>query len=152
MTTKRSVHSWSELSFSDYGSYDKINHILFSFVFGTFFVWQKIYLKTIIYIWKCLCFRKCLSSGIFFIRDAHATLSWLWNNSFIILKWLISSLKYCNFFQHMQYFFFFNKLAIIEFLDNLTGKEMEGDSRVTFNIVILSAWMHSPYRPKRRHK
>lgn len=28
----------------------------------------------------------------------------------------------------MQYFFFFNKLAIIEFLDNLTGKEMEGDS------------------------
>lgn len=110
-------------------------------------IWKPLFISGNVYVSGNVCHLE-----FFFIRDAHATLSWLWNNSFIILKWLISSLKYCNFFQDMQYFFFFNKLAIIEFLDNLTGKEMEGDSRVTFNIVILSAWMHSPYRPKRRHK
>lgn len=32
---------WSELFFLDYSLYDKINRILFSFVFGIFFVWKK---------------------------------------------------------------------------------------------------------------
>lgn len=59
-----------------------------------------------------------------------------------MINYQVVSWNIANFFNICS--FLYEKLAVIEFLDNLTGKEMEGDSRVTFNIVILSAWMHSP--------